>query len=153
MTGAGRKMALALFAVAAPVAAPAQVPAQVPESLTAPIDDPKPFAARFFEDLAGNPAKAYAALRTAGLKAEGIDNLKQTESKIAASIGPILSEEFLEQAHLGKRVTRIAYVVLHPRGPVIESLTFYMAPNRSDWQVISIDVTAQPERFQFPPPK
>ena len=114
-----------------------------------PIKDPKVFAADFFSLMQKNQADAYDGLKSSGLNASGVDNLKQTAARLASSIGQMTGSEFLDEAHLGKRVTRLSFLVLYQRGPVVQTLTYYMPPGTTNWQLISMDMTAEPGRFPF----
>lgn len=116
-----------------------------------PIKDPKAFATEFMNQLQKNEAQAYDSLKAAGLAAAGVDNLKQTASRVANSIGPVIGSEFIEEEHLGKRITRLLFVALHQRGPAVYSMIFYAPPAGTDWQLIAIDMTAEPGRFPFSP--
>jgi hypothetical protein len=146
--------ALAGIAASAGAAAAQQAPTP-PAAATAPspIRDPKAFATDFFAQMAKNEAQAYDGLKSTGLNPGGIDNLKQTAARLTGSIGPVRGAEFLDEAHLGKRLLRLTYIVLHQRGPVVQTLTYYEAPGGADWQLVAVDMTAEPSRFPFPPGK
>ncbi len=92
-------------------------------------------------------------MKSTGLNPGGIDNLKQTAARLTGSIGPVRTAEFLDEVHLGKRLIRLTYIVLHQRGPVVQTLTYYEPPGAADWQLIAVDMTAEPGRFPFPPGK
>jgi hypothetical protein len=134
----------------APTAATPAAPA-VAAPNPQPIKDPKAFATEFMNQLQKNESQAYDSLKSTGLTAAGVDNLKQTAARVANSIGPVIGSDFVEEEHLGKRVTRLLFVSLHQRGPTVHSMIFYAPPTGTDWQLIAVDMTAEPERFPFPP--
>jgi hypothetical protein len=131
--------------------APSTPPAAAPTP--PPIRDPKAFATDFVGLIEKNEAQAYNSLKSTGLNSAGIDNLRQTAARLTASMGPIRGSEFLDEAHLGKRLLRLTFIVLHQRGPVVQTFTYYMPPGATDWQLIAVDITAEPGRFPFPPGK
>lgn len=138
-----RMLLLAAFSLAAASA--------LAQTAPPPIKDPKTFAGDFFAALQkSGPNAAYDSLKSAGLAAQGVDNLRDTATRLEQTVGPLVSTDFIDEAKLGKNMLRLTYVELHQAGPVLQTLTFYTAPKQTGWRLIGMEMTAEPSRFPFP---